>query len=176
MKQLRIRDLVYFFSYFEPLSCYLEMYVPLETDDVYCKFFQFGYKKAKLRSEHNIEALFGEDINAAKRFSSGDTENQVLLCNNKLQQDKLPEVYTGSTIFAYSKNKDQMKEVKLLADSYEVIYSVILPYLPYLHKQRKFKDEEDLLYLSKLLHETFECFSTDKDHREYQPQRYNQWP
>ncbi|MBI9093668.1 MAG: hypothetical protein JEY71_02185 [Sphaerochaeta sp.] len=149
-KSFKNKDLIYFFSYFEPLSCYLEMYVPLETEQVYCRFFQFGNKKAELESEHNIVILFGRDIDVFKKFLTGDTENQVVLCDNKLQQDKLPEVYTGSTIFAYSKNQDQLKEIRLLAESYEVIERVIIPYLQQLPNQREFKDKKGLEYLSKL--------------------------
>ena len=149
-KSFKNKDLIYFFNYFEPLSCYLEMFIPLETEQVYCRFFQFGNKKAELVGKHNIEVLFGRDINVAKQFLTGDTENQVVLCDNKLQQDKLPEVYTGSAIFAYSKNQDQLKEIKLLADSYEVIGSVMIPHLKALLDHLQFKYREELDLMSKL--------------------------
>jgi hypothetical protein len=143
-------NLIYFLLDFKRLSCKLEMFIPFATDKVYCRFFQLDLNKTMLGGKHNFEVLFGNVTDESRRFFTGNSKYQGLLSDTKYDQPEIPLVYEGTGVFAYSKNNDRRKGIRLLAESYEVIERVIIPHLKAFFDQLQLPYREKLGLMSKL--------------------------
>jgi len=127
-KKIKKMYMIYFCKENEKLNYKFEIYLPIDSKKVYCRFYNSEKNKSELKCDYNIEAIYGESNNAFFYFSDGNGDNQVVLSYKDLRVDNKLLDRIGN-LFIYTTNKDENVEIKKLAKSFELIEKTILPYL-----------------------------------------------